>query len=63
MDTGSEWAQNKKVVDLSQKDVRKAVSFALLLMLPLVFTIYEEIGSQNFSVTESRLQILCFCMV
>ena len=26
MDTGSEWAQNKKVVDLSQKDVRSAVS-------------------------------------
>ena len=26
MDTGSEWAQNKKVVDLSQKGVRSAVS-------------------------------------
>ncbi len=26
MDTGSEWAQNKKVVDLSKKDIRSAVS-------------------------------------
>ncbi len=31
METGSEWAQNKKVVDLSTKDVRSAVSLDFFL--------------------------------
>ena len=38
MDTGSEWAQNKKVVDLSQKDVRSAVS----ILFPSLDTLLIE---------------------
>lgn len=36
LDSETEWAQNKKVVDLSQKDVRRAVSTCALRFTSLV---------------------------